>query len=270
MSLNMFEGPPSTNKFYGIVTGIVVDNKHPEGEYRVKVKFPWIREADAQYTGGTPDDEDFFSTWCRVVQFMGGKERGSFFLPEPDDEVVIAFEHGDVRFPMVIGALWNGKDTPFYDNNAQDGKNCYSTIRTRSGHCIQWIDKADDKTERIVLQTKIGKDECTTDHKSRDGHFICLDHTDGEEKIEIYDREQKRYILLDATNEKITIECTGDIEIHATKNIVMKADENFTIEAGSDGTVKTGSNYKMEAGGTADQESSSAHTIKGSKIDLNP
>ena len=266
----MFEEAPSVNKFFGVVVGIVVDNKHPDGEYRIKVKFPWVRESDAQYTAGTPDDEDFFSTWCRVLQFMSGKDRGSFFLPEVDDEVLVAFEHGDMSYPVVLGAMWNGVDAPFYDNNAQDGKNCFSTIRTRSGHCLQFIDAKDDKTERIVIQTKIGKDECTTDHTSRDGHFICLDHTDGEEKIEIYDREQKNYILIDATNKNIKINCEeGDIDIFAGKNLNIETGEELNITVGTNMNCDVTDNLAETAGGQGTRDISGEYSVTGSKINLN-
>ena len=83
-------------KALGVVVGIVVDNKDPEGHYRIKVKYPWVSESDTKYTDAK-DDEDFRSNWCRVATFMAGKERGAFWLPEVDDEVLVAFEHGDVR-----------------------------------------------------------------------------------------------------------------------------------------------------------------------------
>lgn len=267
---NFLEGGPQVNRIYGVVVGIVIDNKHPGGEYSVKVKFPWVRESDAKYTGGQPDDSDFFSTWCRVLQLMAGKERGFFILPEVDDEVLVAFEQGDIRRPFILGSLWNGVDKPAYDNLAQDGKNNYSTWLSRSGHCIQVIDNKKEGKERIVIQTTIGPKESTTDHESRDGHFIVLRKDNGKETIEIYDRVQKNYLLIDSTNNTITLESKeGDIKILAGKNIQMKAGKNFEIEAGVNGTVKTGSNYEMNAGSAATQQSGSNHTIKGSKVLIN-
>ena len=267
---NFLDGGPQVNRIYGVVVGIVIDNKHPGGEYSVKVKFPWVRESDAKYTGGTPDDSDFFSSWCRVLQLMAGKDRGMFILPEVDDEVLVAFEQGDIRRPFILGSLWNGVDTPNFDNLAQDGKNNYTTLITRSGNCIQTIDNASEGKERIVIQTTIGPDQCTTDHESRDGHFIVLRKDDGKETIEIYDRVQKNYILIDSTNNAITMESKeGDISILAGKNITMKAGKEFLIEAGTNGTVKTSQNYTMEAGAAAEQKSSSNHTIKGAQVLIN-
>jgi len=75
---------------------------------RVKVKFPWL-------------SDEHESWWARIATPMAGGGRGAYFLPEVNDEVLCAFEHGDVRFPYVVGALWNGKDAPPTTND--DGKN---------------------------------------------------------------------------------------------------------------------------------------------------
>jgi hypothetical protein len=72
-----------------------------EEEYKVKVKFPWI-----------PKDEDEESFWSSLGIIVGASEFGSFFLPEVDDEVLVEFIEGDIRFPVVIGGVWNGKDEP--------------------------------------------------------------------------------------------------------------------------------------------------------------
>src|SRR5262245_56550673 len=109
----------NVGKIYGLVVGIVTNNQDPDKLGRIKVKFPWLTDTDE-------------SCWARIGMLMAGKGRGSFFLPEVDDEVILAFEHGDVRFPYVIGALWNGKDTPRYDN--ADGKNNLRVFTSRSGH----------------------------------------------------------------------------------------------------------------------------------------
>src|SRR5437868_3604561 len=93
----------------GVVVGVVTNNQgDPDGLGRVKVKFPWLSN----------EEESF---WARVAAPMAGKERGFYFLPEVEDEVLVAFEQGDVRFPYVVGSLWNGKDAPPAKND--DGKN---------------------------------------------------------------------------------------------------------------------------------------------------
>lgn len=87
------------DRLYGVVIGIVTNNEDPANLGRVKVKFPWLS-----------DDNE--SDWARVAVLMAGESRGTWFPPQIDDEVLVAFQHGDIRFPIVLGALWNGKDIP--------------------------------------------------------------------------------------------------------------------------------------------------------------
>ena len=79
---------------------------------------------------------------------MAGKERGLYFLPEVDDEVLVAFEHGSPDAPYVLGGLWNGKDVP-PESNA-DGKNDRRSIMSRSGHVIRLNDKEGEEQIEIV------------------------------------------------------------------------------------------------------------------------
>jgi uncharacterized protein involved in type VI secretion and phage assembly len=126
-------------RVYGVVVGIVTNNQDPDRLGRVKVKFPWLGD----------DDE---SAWARIASPMAGKNRGVFLLPEVDDEVLVVFEHGDMRFPYVLGALWNGSDAP-PETNA-DGKNAVRVIRSRSGHVIRLTDA--DGGEKIEIIDKTG------------------------------------------------------------------------------------------------------------------
>ena len=99
--IDLINASPARNgRILGVVTGVVTNNKDPDKLGRVKVRFPWLSDTDESW-------------WARVASPMAGKDRGVFFLPEVDDEVLVAFEHGDPRFPYVIGALWNGSTPPF-------------------------------------------------------------------------------------------------------------------------------------------------------------
>jgi uncharacterized protein involved in type VI secretion and phage assembly len=267
--LENLEGRPSANKIFGVVIGIVVDNKDPEGLYRIKVKFPWIKEKNSKYTDSA-DKEDFLSTWARITTFMSGNDMGSFWLPEVDDEVLVAFEHGDLRRPFVIGSLWNGVDKAIHDNKSQNGKNNYRSIKSRSGHMITFFDDKDNKKEKIIIQTKTAKEEETKDPMSRDGHMIVLDHSNGAEKIEIYDRKKEDYILIDMTNKKITMESkNGDILISAPNGEVKIKCKTLVTESSSTSTQKSQSAYTIQSNSTMDIKSSSGMTIKGSTVNIN-
>ena len=260
-------GPMPVNRIAGVVPAIVIDNQDPEGLYRIKVKFPWVKESSDQYSD-SPDTEDFPSTWARVATMMAGPDRGSFWLPEVDDEVLVAFEHGDLRRPYVIGALWNQTDKAIHDNDGQDGKNNFRTFFSRSGHVLQFIDE--DGGEKIVLQTKCGAGEAATDHKSRSGHFICIDHSDGAEKIEIYDGPQKNFVLIDSTNNKITVKSAdGDILISAPNGTVRIECKTLETETTSGSTMKAQSAFTIQGQSTMDIKASSGLTIKGATVKIN-
>jgi uncharacterized protein involved in type VI secretion and phage assembly len=145
--LSTGSGQQDDGRITGVVIGIVTNNNDPEGLGRVKMRFPWL-------SGSTE------SHWARVAAPMAGHGRGLYFLPEVDDEVLVLFERGDVRFPFVIGALWNGKDQAPAGNS--DGKNALRVIKSRSGHLIRFDDSEKARkieiidatsTNRIVIDT---------------------------------------------------------------------------------------------------------------------
>jgi uncharacterized protein involved in type VI secretion and phage assembly len=187
------------SKIYGVVAGIVTDNKDPDSLGRVKVKIPRI----------SGEDE---SNWARVLTFMAGNERGAFFLPEVDDEVLVAFEYGDINIPYIIGSLWNGKDKPIITND--DGKNNMRMI------------------------------------KSRFGNIIRFDDTDGGEKIEIVDKEKKNMIIIDVNGNKISITSEKDIEILAPKGKVTIEANDFEVKSKASAKIEAGSGFDLKASGT--------------------
>jgi uncharacterized protein involved in type VI secretion and phage assembly len=193
----------------GIVLGIVTNNQDPEQVGRVKVKFPWLMDSDESY-------------WARVATLMAGKDRGTFFLPEVGDEVLVAFDHGDINHPYVIGALWNGVDTP-PETNA-DGKNTIRTIKSRSGHAIRFDDNDEQKQEKLEIKTNAG-------------HTIVLDDSAGKEKIEIKDKTGNNKITIDSVQNSINIESAMQlkikanmVEIEGTTSLTLKSNAVLTIQ----------------------------------------
>ncbi len=182
-----------TGKMYGVVIGVVTNNQDPENLGRVKVRFPWLSESDESH-------------WARVATLMAGPDRGSFFLPEVNDEVLVAFEHGDIRFPYVLGALWNGVDTPPQDN--ADGENNLRLIKSRSGHIIR------------------------------------LDDTSGGEKIEIIDSSGDNSIIISTADNTITISASADITIRASSGKLTLSGNG--IEMTSQAGVKIQSSQNMD------------------------
>ena len=194
----------------GVMVAIVTNNEDPDGMGRVKLKLPWL-------------SDDYESDWARIATLMAGPERGVYFLPEVDDEVLIAFEHGDIRRPMVLGFLWNGVDKPPITND--DGENNIRLIKSRSGHMIR------------------------------------LDDSDGAEKIEIIGKDEKDSIVIDASENAITITADTDINIKAPNGkIVMECSE---LE------ISASSSAKITGDSSIDVEASSTLTLKGSTVEIN-
>ena len=171
----------------------------------VKVKFPWV-------------SDDLESNWARVVGLGAGGEtpRGLYWLPEINDEVLVAFEHGDFNRPYILGGVWNGKFPPPAASAAANG-----VVNLRA------------------LQTRVG-------------HTIRFDDTDGAEKIEIFDKEVKRAITFDTANDKFTIvTASGTVEITADTDIKVTSNSgSMTVEAASGDITMKATNITLDASGT--------------------
>lgn len=194
---------------YGVVVGIVTNNQDPEGLGRVKIAFPWRGVKDESY-------------WARIASPMAGNGRGMVFFPEVDDEVLVAFEQGDLNRPYVVGGLWNGKDKPPETNS--DGKNNIRKIRSRSGHEVIFNDDGAGKKEKIEIRTN-------------SGHKIVLDDSAGAEKIEITDKTGSNSILIDSVQNSVAV--TSSMKLKIKANVVeIEADSTMTIKAGATLTLQ--------------------------------
>lgn len=216
-------------KVYGVVVGVVTNIDDPSKMGRVKMKFPWLNDTDE-------------SNWARVATMMAGKDRGTWFLPEVGDEVLVAFEHGDVQFPYVIGALWNGVDTPPRDN--ADGKNNERVIKSRSGHELIFGDE--DGKEKVEIKTKAG-------------HQLLLDDTSGSEKISIVDKSGNNKIELDTAANSIAITAQTKISLKAL-DIEITADSGLKMK---------GAQVEISADADLKVQSSAMLTLKGSLVKIN-
>ncbi|HEX2078387.1 MAG TPA: phage baseplate assembly protein V [Longimicrobium sp.] len=131
-------------RWYGVLPALVIDIKDPDNQGRVKVTLPWSVDArGARYEG-----------WARLATMMGGSNRGSWFVPDVDDEVLVAFEHGDPRRPYVLGGLWNGRDRA-PESMDGSGNNYKKVLRSRNGVKVTLDDQ--DGQEKLVLETPGGQ-----------------------------------------------------------------------------------------------------------------
>jgi uncharacterized protein involved in type VI secretion and phage assembly len=130
--------------FYGAYPALVTDIADPDGQGRVKVKLPWSPDADGAA----------YEAWARLATMMAGNNRGSWFVPDENDEVLVMFEAGNPRRPYVIGALWNGSDAPPESMDGA-GNNYIKAIRSRNGVKITLDDT--DGQETFIVETPGGQ-----------------------------------------------------------------------------------------------------------------
>lgn len=194
--------PRSQGRVTGVVSGIVSSNTDPDQLGRVKLRLPWR-------------SDEFETDWARVVAPMAGKDRGTWFLPEVGDEVLVAFDGDDIRYPYVLGALWSKTDSP-PEKNA-DGKNAIRLIKTPGGHLIKFVDLENEDVLLIQL---------------RDGKKVEI-KTEG---IQIDDGANK--ITLDAKGGSVTIEAKASLSLKAPK---------IAIEAGNALDIKGGQSLGINA-----------------------
>ena len=185
--LSIGGGQHDDGRITGVVIGIVTNNNDPDRLGRVKMRFPWLSSSTESH-------------WARVATPMAGNGRGLYFLPEVDDEVLVLFERGDVRFPFVIGALWNGKDQAPAGNS--DGKN----------------------TLRVI--------------KSRSGHLIRFDDSDDAQKIEIIDARSSNRIVIDTKTDTVTITADKNIVLEAPQGDIRLNAKQVAIEASGNADIK--------------------------------
>lgn len=185
-----------SSRVFGVVVGLVDDIADPANLGRVTLRFPWL-------------GDDYVSDWARVVMLGAGPSRGSVWLPENDDEVLVAFEQGDIRRPIVIGGLWNGVDAPpGYETDG--GKQKARRFVSRRGHMITLSD-ADDSS-LVSLSTSDGK------------LTIVLDETNGELKVTA------------TSGAKVTISAEGDLAIKSQGQLTLQG--QMGAELSSSATVK--------------------------------
>ena len=194
----------------GVIEGVVVDNKDPDGIGRVLVKFPWL-----------PNETK--SAWARMSTPMAGNNMGWVIYPEPDDEVLLDFVNGNVHEPVILGSLYNGKAKPPFDN--ADGENNIRTLVSRSGHIFEIDDT--DGAEKITITDKSG------------GLIIEMDSAG--ETITI--TSSKDITMKAGANVKVEAK---DIEMKAGSNIKLEAGSNLEASAGSQADIKAGSQVNVQ------------------------
>lgn len=206
MDILQSEDKREDGRVEGVAIGIVTNNKDDANLGRIKVRYPWRENNQDSY-------------WARPAMPAAGKDRGVFWVPEVGDEVLLAFDKGKIEHPYYLGALWNGTDKPPANNG--DGENNTRLIRTRAGHEFRLFDKAGQETVEL---------------KSKSGHHLLLDDSSGSAKVEIKDSSGSNKIVINTTQNSITIESGMSLTIKS-QSISLEAGASMTLKASGTLTI---------------------------------
>jgi uncharacterized protein involved in type VI secretion and phage assembly len=185
----------------GLAIALVTQNDDPEKLCRVKVSYPWHAKPTESY-------------WARLAMPMAGNNRGLVLIPEVGDEVVVGFEREDLRFPYVLGALWNGKDKPPRAND--DGKNDKRILQSRKKHYLLF----DDGSQGVVeLKHEKGRKVTFDDNgiimQDEKGNMFKIDSNSGAITV-----EAKGKLSIKAAS--VTIEATGTLDLKASATLSVR------------------------------------------------
>lgn len=223
----------------GVVIGLVKDVDDPQGEGRIRVRFPWLTAADE------------LSGWAPIAAPMAGKKRGVYYLPEIDDEALLAFEHGDIDHPFVLGFLHNGVDKPPDDGIDKQVRR----IRSVSGHVLDLDDRAGK--ERVLMKTQ-------------GGHSIELKDADG--TVEIVSKGGQKVTLADSPA-GITVATASGSSVQVTdapSEITVRTAGGVLLAVSDTGVTLTAPTAPVSVTcPTATVTATGSVTVTGSAIALN-
>lgn len=247
------------SRIFGVVTGIVAKNYDADMPGRVCVTIP-VRDAEANEL-----------QWARIAMPASGKKWGFYFLPEVGDQVLLAFEQGNIEKPYVIGCI--PKDSNSFLTRTADEKNQYKKIVTKNGNTILFEDNEEGEGEKDKIEIQTAKE----------AYQIALDNE--KQRISVKDKDGKNAFYLNTENgsiqikaeKKVTIEVgsnvkltlngeSGGVQLECSK-LTVKAENSINAE--SSGTMKlAGSNLKVEASSVLNIESSGAAMLGGTPLKL--
>jgi phage protein D len=210
--------PRQLPTLHGVYPAIVTDVEDPEGLGRVLLSFPWLAET-------------YVSTWARVIQAGAGPSMGTQILPEPLDEVLVAFENGQLDAPYVLGGLYSiERQGAIGAETLVQGVTMKRAFTSRTGHQLIFDDSPE--TPGVLLQTTFGA-SCMIRMSPETGIVIS---TVEEQPIVINSASEvtvnsEGAVVINAAD--VTINGEGDVSISAEGAIEISAAEELNLAATS-------------------------------------
>jgi uncharacterized protein involved in type VI secretion and phage assembly len=199
-----------STRITGVVIGLVKDVDDPDGDGRIRVAFPWL-------------GSDILSGWAPVAAPLGGKDRGYFYLPEIDDEALVAFEMGDFDHPFVLGFLHNGVDKPPTGGIDKHVRR----IKSVAGHVVDLDDRSGSEKVHV---------------KTNGGHLLDLRDSDatieiataGGQKVTMTDRPAQIELKTAAGTTATMTDAPSQVSVQTVTGVqVTVSDTGITINAAS-------------------------------------
>jgi len=249
-------------RIFGVVIGVVVRNYDQAMGGRVCVSIP------------TRDEGANELHWARLVQPSSGKEWGYYFLPEVGDQVLLAFENGNIEKPYVLGGVPLDNNKFLTDSVDQDNR--IKRIVTKHGSTITFEDSAADDQggqDKIRIETAGSEHVVEMDNA---GDKITIQDKEGNNSIEISTAEGQGSITIQAES-KLTIRVGDTITLTMTgeSGAVKLSANSLNIEASQSASVQTDGMLKLEGSTVSEKassvfklESSGAVTMSGSPIKI--
>ncbi len=229
----------------GVTTGIVTNNNDQQRPGQVKVKFPAL-------------SNDVESAWARLASIGAGSGRGMMFMPEVNDEVLVAFEHGDVRRPYVLGGVWDQQQPLPVATYVEGNKVITGVIKTRRGHILAFKDGESPADRHFSITLADGSTKL----------FV------GEEKVELWATDGKP-LQLKSGQATVTLKNQGDIELKGI-NISIDAQQalklsgtTVDIKANTNLTAEASGQLQLKGTGPSKLESAAILEIKGTLLKFN-
>lgn len=210
----------------------------PAGECRIQVELPWIEGKDKLL-------------WARLSTLYATGGSGSFWLPEPEDEVLVGFVNNDPTHPVILGSLYGSRHVPPYEYTAENHR---KALVTREQLKIEF-----DEEKKIITVSTPGNNKVELND---DGKSLTLSDANGNEV-----KMDKDGITLSSAKD-IRLTANGNLTLDAAMNLGGTAEQDVSLE-GLNVNIQAKMGAKVKGNATAELSASGQTTVKGALVMIN-
>lgn len=237
------------NRLAGVTIGIVAKKYSKDMPGRVCVQIP-VRDEEANVL-----------QWARIAMPSAGKKWGTYFLPEIGDQVLLAFEEGNMDKPYILGCVYG--DNNSYLGKIADEDNQHKCITTKNGNRISFYDNKEGEGEKDKISIETAKETCKVILDNEKQSILISDKKNSNsmemklESGEIKVKSEKKLtleigdikVILNGESGKISIDC-NKFTLKASDGIKLESDSKVNVKGGGT-TIEGSSSLKMSSGNSA-------------------